>query len=520
MTISFSLAKGMAGITAGALRIFGRTGGALPGKVAVSIDPDILAELAANITESSILVVATNGKTTVTNLLANILEADGHTVVCNRGGANMPQGIASVLLRNAPAEWGVFETDELYLGTILSQLRSRYVLLMDIFPDQLDRMGGTGRLVRSIASALASCPQTILVYNADDPNCREVARTIPNPTVSIGTAQRFSDNATLLASDTVVQTCPHCSSPLFYAWRQYGPLGDYLCPSCGFARGREKTLDAVIRDGVVGADECSWTVNFQSDVFAQTAENAESAESGEGVEGAEGAEGVENAESAEGVENAEAAETAFAPDTSPSPSPAQDDASWQLSAPYGASYMVYNLTFAATMARMLGVPGAVVQRAIDTFEPQNGRLETLTVNGHTTLINLAKNPVGFDQNIRLICKHDEPCVVGFFVNNNVGDGVDASWVAKVNFDALAERVRSGNMRVFVGGMCKDDLLRALRKRSVPVTAVEDAREVLVAAAALPSGGRVYLIANYSALSLVKVAAESAAQVHTDAPAQR
>ncbi len=490
MGLSFSLAKGVAGVTSGALRMLGRNGGALPGKLAGKIDPQILADLAPKITEGSILVVATNGKTTVTNLVADMLEADGYTVLCNRGGANMPQGLVSVLLTAEEAQWGVFETDELYLGHILGQLQSDYVLLMDIFPDQLDRMGGTGRLVRSITAALASCPETTLVYNADDPNCREVAKNIPNPTLAIGAAERFTEeDAVVLASGLAVQACPHCSAPLFYAWRQYGPLGDYLCPTCGLSRGDKRGLDVAICQGQVETDECSWKIAFQGEDFLREVAEAEMV--------------------APAVPAAE--EDEVSDDEAPNAAPASSPNSWFLRAPYGAAYMVYNLTFAATMARLLGVNEEVAQAAIDAFDPQNGRMETLCVDGRTTLVNLAKNPVGFDQNIQLICKHSEPCVVGFFVNNNVGDGLDFSWVGKVNFEALGQRVREGSMRVFADGMCKDALLRALQARGVDASGCEGAEEVLAAAEELPEDGRVYLIANYTALPAVKSAAERAAQ---------
>ena len=472
MGLAFSLAKGVAKITTTVLRAAGRTAGALPGKLACRIDPNILEDLIPRMSEGSILVVATNGKTTVTNLLADILEADGRTVLCNRGGANMTQGIVSVILQNPPAQWGVFETDELYLAQILPQLRSDYVLLMDIFPDQLDRMGSTGRLVRSITAALSSNPETTLIYNADDPNCRAVAVAVPNPCIALGGASRFQEDVVVMASDAAVQACPVCNRSLFYAWRQYGPLGDYLCPSCGFSRGGNAVLDASIEDVVVGTDECDWKIAFrglaEGDVLAETDEMTVSEDASEEAD------------------------------------------IWSLEAPYGASYMVYNLTFAATCAYLLGVERDVVEHAIEEFDPHNGRMEVLQVGTRETLVNLAKNPVGFNQNIQLICKHREPCVVGFFVNNNIGDGLDSSWVSKVSFEALGDRVRDGSMWVFAGGMCREELLGALGERGVEAEGVDGAEEVLEAAADLPADGRIYLIANYTALAGVKAAAEAAA----------
>lgn len=470
MSVSFACAKAVARATTwGLRRVFHRTGGALPGKLACRIDPQLLAHLTPNMSDGSVCVVATNGKTTVTNLLADILIADGRTVLCNRGGANMTQGIASVLLQEPPAQWGVFETDELYLAKVLPQLRSKYVLVMDIFPDQEDRMGSTGRLVESIAGALRACPDTTLVYNLDEPNCRAIAAQVSNRCVGVSAAGVFVEEAAgegeakaakpTLASDVADVACPVCGEPLVYAWRQYGPLGDYACPACGFARAMAPAPDACIRDARVGTDAASWTLAFAGEAAAD------------------------------------------------------DDATdaWSLTAPYGAAYMVYNLSFAATASRLIGVGRDAVQRAITAFDPMNGRMERLRIAGRETLVNLAKNPVGLNQNLRLIVRHPEPCVAGFFLNKNVGDGLDSSWIGKVDFEVLCPRVADGTMRVFVGGMCQQELLDAFAARDVAVTPVDSASPVIAAADDLPADGRIWLIANYTALPDVKAAAEAAAK---------
>ena len=46
-----------------------------------------------------IAVTGTNGKTTVSNLLTDILEADGKKVLSNRSGSNITSGISTALLR-------------------------------------------------------------------------------------------------------------------------------------------------------------------------------------------------------------------------------------------------------------------------------------------------------------------------------------------------------------------------------------------------------------------------------------
>lgn len=62
------------------------SGSVIGGKVALRLDPDLLAALAQHL--DVVLVSATNGKTTTTRLIAEALRASG-PVVSNALGANM-----------------------------------------------------------------------------------------------------------------------------------------------------------------------------------------------------------------------------------------------------------------------------------------------------------------------------------------------------------------------------------------------------------------------------------------------
>ncbi|MFR3090859.1 MAG: hypothetical protein ACLTMP_03180 [Eggerthella lenta] len=121
-----------------------------PGKIALYADPRVIADLAPRLQKGSVCVVGTNGKTTVTNLLADALETAGQRVVCNRTGANLDSGVATALLHAREADWGVFECDELWLAKILPHLQANYVVLLNLFRDQLNAWA------RSTASRTAS----------------------------------------------------------------------------------------------------------------------------------------------------------------------------------------------------------------------------------------------------------------------------------------------------------------------------------------------------------------------------
>ncbi len=130
------------------VRRAGRGGGtSLPGKVLLALEPDAIRELAARLPRGSVLISATNGKTTTAAMVASVLGRAGVPVVHNRAGANMAGGVASTLLGAArgggriDGELGLFEIDEFWLDRVAPQLEPRGILLGNLFRDQLDRYG-------------------------------------------------------------------------------------------------------------------------------------------------------------------------------------------------------------------------------------------------------------------------------------------------------------------------------------------------------------------------------------------
>ena len=112
MGLRFKLAKALgAATTWGLQRVFHRPASNFPGKAGLAIDPNLMAHLLPRIRAGTIVVVGTNGKTTVTNLLADAFEHAGKSVACNRTGANLDSCVATALLHAQQADWGIFESE-------------------------------------------------------------------------------------------------------------------------------------------------------------------------------------------------------------------------------------------------------------------------------------------------------------------------------------------------------------------------------------------------------------------------
>ncbi len=442
MSLRFSLAKAAGAVSTWGLRhVAHRPAANLPGKIALAIDPALLDELRGKCTQGSVITVGTNGKTSTNNLLADAFEAAGRTIICNRTGANLAAGITSALLQQPAAQWGVFECDELWLAHVLPRLRSNYVLLLNLFRDQLDRCGEIDRIQTSIAGALAASPDTVLVYNADDPLCARIADEVPNRTVAYGL-----DESMGLAQNTVTdaQMCQKCDGMVRYHYRQYGQLGDYFCDQCDFAR---PTLDFAGRDIAIGPAGVTMEVC-----------------------GPAGCESVHT----------------------PQPTP----------------YAAYNLVASYALCREVGIPTADFQRAQDAFNPRNGRLQRYRLGGRDVLLNLAKNPTGFNQNLKIVEADQGPKMVAFFINDQVADGHDISWIWDIDFEELAGQP---DTVVFAGGSRAHDLAVRLKYAGIEAAVIENIEDafdrlgVLTAAGALPSDAAVYAIANYTALPPVHAA---------------
>lgn len=442
MSLRFSLAKAAGAVSTWGLRhVAHRPAANLPGKIALKIDPSLLDELRGKCTQGSVITVGTNGKTSTNNLLADAFEASGRTIICNRTGANLAAGISSALLQQPAAQWGVFECDELWLAHVLPHLRSNYVLLLNLFRDQLDRCGEIDRIQTSIAGALTASPDTVLVYNADDPLCARIADEVPNRTVAFGLSESMG-----LAQNTVTdaQMCQKCDGMVRYHYRQYGQLGDYFCDQCDFAR---PTLDFAGRDIAIGP----------SGVTMEAC-------------GPAGCESVHT----------------------PQPTP----------------YAAYNLVASYALCREVGIPTADFQRAQDAFNPRNGRLQRYRLGGRDVLLNLAKNPTGFNQNLKIVEADRGPKMVAFFINDQVADGRDISWIWDIDFEELADQP---DTVVFAGGSRAHDLAVRLKYAGIEAAVIENIEDAfarlgaLTAAGVLPADAAVYAIANYTALPPVHAA---------------
>ncbi|MDQ0402406.1 MULTISPECIES: MurT ligase domain-containing protein [unclassified Streptomyces] len=241
---------------AAASRAAGRgSGSVIGGKVALRLDPDLLARLAQHLDVT--LVSATNGKTTTTRLIAEALRAAG-PVVSNALGANMPAGITSALAAGSDARYGVIEVDEKYLVGVAQATEPKCIALLNLSRDQLDRAAETRMLAENWREGLTGS-KAVVVANADDPLVVWAASSSPN-VIWVAAGQMWKDDA---------WSCPACGGVM------QRPGDDWFCGECGFRRPTPSW--ALSGDHVLDPHGSAWPIHLQLPGRANKANAASSA---------------------------------------------------------------------------------------------------------------------------------------------------------------------------------------------------------------------------------------------------
>ena len=433
------------------IRRVGRGGGtAAPGLVADRIDPELLRKLAARLDRGAIVVAGTNGKTTTSRMVADILEADGLRVAHNRSGSNLVRGVVSALAERASvggdprADAAVIETDEAAFPEIVRLLQPRVILLNNLFRDQLDRYGELNAIATKWRVALERLPAaTTVVVNGDDPTLAAISEGIAARRVAFGLddpTPLFHLAAVPHAADATV--CRACGRDLAYATLYSAHLGDWRCDGCGR---RRPELDVVGRGIVLeGVDALRVTVERRGD----------------------------------------------------------RPASLPLRVAVPGLYNVYNTVAAVAATSTFGVPDAAIERATADFRSAFGRIERGSFRGRTIVMALVKNPVGFNETLRMLTVGtgglDVPTLIA--INDLTADGRDVSWLWDVDFELL----ETGDGPLYTTGLRGTDMANRLKYAGVPAARLhplEDdlARGLQAFVEQVPEGQVGYVLPTYTAM---------------------
>lgn len=233
--VRFIFALWMAKCARIALRMLKRNASYFPGKVAITLCPDFLGRMEKP--EKIIAVTGTNGKTTVCNMVVDMLEKDGKKCLNNRLGSNVNSGIASSLAAGSTLfgktkhDIAVFEVDERSSLRIYPYIKPDIVVITNLFRDSINRNGHPQYIADILAAAIPATAE--LVLNADDLiSCSILPES---RRAYFGIAKMDTDVVECVNHINDMQICPKCSGELVYEYRRYHHIGRAKCADCGFA---------------------------------------------------------------------------------------------------------------------------------------------------------------------------------------------------------------------------------------------------------------------------------------------
>ncbi len=183
-------------------------GSALPGLVIEKIDPGFITRTLAQIPHGVVVISGTNGKTTTTKIVVELLEAAGLKVFTNRTGSNFSRGVAAALLGEVDmrgrldADIAVLELDEAWAVKFVQLVPPRYSLLLNVMRDQLDRFGEIDTAAGFLAKIAQATTDTV-VLNRDDPRIYRLHQKTAADVAFFGTTDQLLK---LMPTDDALKT--------------------------------------------------------------------------------------------------------------------------------------------------------------------------------------------------------------------------------------------------------------------------------------------------------------------------
>ena len=386
------------------IRLVGRGGTAMPGKIALRICPNVLLTLSKGV--RTILITGTNGKTTSARMIEQAFIDEKRSYLSNKSGANLISGITaefamqSTLFGRCRKEFAVIECDEAASKTVLKYLKPEVIVVTNVFRDQLDRYGEITHTLGNIIEGISHSPDSLLCLNADDSLIASIPEHVPNKTLFFGVDVPLEDGNAKELSDA--PHCIHCKTEYAYDYRTYGHLGGFRCPNCGYAR---PTVQYAVKEIISqDADSSSVAMDLNGrDLFLH------------------------------------------------------------INLP--AVYNIYNAAGAAAALDAFGFQRAEIANALASFDCGFGRMEKFDLEGTPGRMMLVKNPAGCNQVMRYLSALSDNAMFVVCLNDNDADGTDISWIWDADFERLA--TMGGRLtRVLVSGIRAEDMALRLKYAGV------------------------------------------------------
>lgn len=426
-------------------------GTSLPGEIARKIYPGIVSEITKDF--KIIMVTGTNGKTTTTRIIGQILTENGIDYISNKSGANLVDGITTTFIQ-AVNIWGecksktaLIEIDEAAFDKMTNYVEPDILVVTNFFRDQLDRFGELYTTLKRVKSGIEKSKKTKLILNADDSLCASIGVDTKKEVIYFGMGiDSVKNPEEIISSDATF--CIYCKAKYNYSYHVYGHLGGFECPNCSY-----KQPQATVTCSEITKLTSSYSnINFEVNDLVN-------------------------------------------------PSSVNDNMfSAKVNLP--GVYNIYNSLAAICCGLTLGLPVENTIKALGNFESGFGRMETINANGKFIKVILVKNPTGFNQVLNYLLTEENNLQVAFLINDKIADGTDVSWLWDVDFEKL-QKVEDKLNCVYTSGLRAEDMALRLKYAGVYTNKIEiikDYGTLLNSALTRTSEGEsFYILPTYTAM---------------------
>lgn len=396
-----------------ASRLRGSGGSAFPGLVMEKADPHFMARALAPLPYGVVLVSGTNGKTTTTRMVVELLRGQGLKVFTNPTGSNFTRGVVAALLGAMPlngrldADVAVLELDEAHATHFVRTVKPRAALLLNVMRDQLDRFGEidyTASLLHKVARATTGT----VVLNADDPRLAAPSFRADLRADVRGFGVSPQLRSVFLSDDELHDSLDGCTlgQPKKDAEAKTDTKAE---PTTETEPATEAPLDSVKEPGQGEPDTADSPANPAAEKLAQPLEIVATLEEMVGRHAVIDLSGRRHEvdfaiPGAHNILNATA-----------------------------AMGLVKELLGERTNEQALVASAAKVTAAF-------GRGELLSIDGQEVELGLVKNPAGFRMSLlsAAAVRSQQPPLIMIAINDQYADGRDMSWLWDVDFTPLKQ----------------------------------------------------------------------------------
>ena len=163
---------------------------------------------------------------------------------------------------------------------------------------------------------------------------------------------------------------------------------------------------------------------------------------------------------------------------------------------YKGFYNIYNMIAVYAALQAFSIPTDNFAQLLKSYKPQIGRMEEIILKGKPVILNLAKNPAGFNQAIGTVLTDPRKKDVIIAINDNANDGKDVSWLWDVDF----EKIKTDSLGTLTcTGIRLYDISLRFKYSDVKVDTVTESMKEAIESALETDTEVVYILVNYSAM---------------------